>query len=84
MRTGESGHANDHPWFAHKKLAWRKDCRVVYGHWASMGLVADQKHVLGLDSGCVWGGCMTLARLKSGGGMEIAARQACEATSEVG
>jgi bis(5'-nucleosyl)-tetraphosphatase (symmetrical) len=51
------------PWFAHKQLAWRKKCRVVYGHWAAKGLVADQKHVLGLDSGCVWGGRMTLARL---------------------
>lgn len=81
-RTGESGAANDHPWFAHKKLAWSDDCRVVYGHWAAMGLVADQKLVLGLDSGCVWGGCMTLARLKSGGRMEIVARQTCEPASE--
>ena len=43
--------------------AWRGDIRVVYGHWAAKGLVDKQPHVLGLDSGCVWGGCMTMARL---------------------
>jgi bis(5'-nucleosyl)-tetraphosphatase (symmetrical) len=83
VRDSESGNANDCPWFAHKKLVWRDDCRVVYGHWASWGLVADQQHVLGLDSGCVWGGSMTMAKLKSGGRMEIVARQVCEVVSEV-
>jgi len=51
------------PWFAHKKLAWRGQSRIVYGHWAAKGLVKNQPHVLGLDSGCVWGGRLTLARL---------------------
>jgi len=51
------------PWFEHQHLAWRNDCRVVYGHWAAKGLVTNQAHVLGLDSGCVWGGKLTLARL---------------------
>ncbi|MDX8384490.1 MAG: symmetrical bis(5'-nucleosyl)-tetraphosphatase [Ghiorsea sp.] len=51
------------PWFEHKALAWKADCRIVYGHWAAKGLVTNQKHVLGLDSGCVWGGELTLARL---------------------
>jgi bis(5'-nucleosyl)-tetraphosphatase (symmetrical) len=81
VRNGESSAANDYPWFAHKKLAWRDDCRVVYGHWASRGLVADQQHVLGLDSGCVWGGSMTMAKLKSGGRMEIVVQQACVVAS---
>lgn len=51
------------PWFAHGKAKWKKDCRIVYGHWAAKGLVTDQKHVLGLDSGCVWGGSLSMARL---------------------
>jgi len=78
VRTSESNDAKELPWFAHNKLAWSADCKVVYGHWAAKGLVANQKHVLGLDSGCVWGGAMTLARLKSGGKMEIVVEQACE------
>lgn len=50
-------------WFEHPQLGWRSDCRVVYGHWAARGLVADQPHVLGLDSGCVWGNQLSLAWL---------------------
>ncbi len=61
-RSGEPGE-NEYAWYAHKQLAWRDDCRVIFGHWAAKGLVTDQPHVLGLDSGCVWGGTLTLARL---------------------
>ncbi len=63
VRSGSPPTTDEKPWFAHQELAWRNQCRVVYGHWAAKGLVADQPHVLGLDSGCVWGGRMTLARL---------------------
>ncbi|MDQ6989034.1 MAG: symmetrical bis(5'-nucleosyl)-tetraphosphatase [Mariprofundaceae bacterium] len=55
------------PWFEHEKLAWRAGLgaagRLVYGHWAAKGLMTQQAHVLGLDSGYVWGGSLTLARL---------------------
>ncbi|HKJ82584.1 MAG TPA: symmetrical bis(5'-nucleosyl)-tetraphosphatase [Mariprofundaceae bacterium] len=51
------------PWFAHDDLAWRDETRVLCGHWAALGLITDQPHVLGLDSGCVWGGRLTAARL---------------------
>jgi len=61
-RAGNPGE-NERAWYAHDTLAWRGDCRVVFGHWAARGLVAKQPHVLGLDSGCVWGGKLTLARL---------------------
>jgi len=50
-------------WYDHKSLKWRKDCRVVFGHWAAKGLVKNRPHVLGLDTGCVWGGKLTLARI---------------------
>ncbi len=50
-------------WYKHKKLKWRDDCRVVFGHWAAKGLVKNKPHVLGLDTGCVWGGKLTLARI---------------------
>jgi len=63
VRTGESENECDMPWFSHENAAWRKKYRVVYGHWAAKGLVLDQPHVLGLDSGCVWGGGLSLARL---------------------
>ena len=33
--------------------------RVVFGHWAERGLV-HSKAVTGLDTGCVWGGALTV------------------------
>ena len=62
-RSNNTDSAEGKPWFAHAKLKWKNDCSVVFGHWAARGLVADQPHVLGLDTGCVWGGALTLARL---------------------
>ncbi len=63
VRSGAAMAHDECPWFKHPQLAWRKDCRVVYGHWAARGLVADEPHVLGLDTGCVWGGSLTMAHI---------------------
>jgi bis(5'-nucleosyl)-tetraphosphatase (symmetrical) len=44
-------------WFEHEKRRTR-DARVIFGHWSALGLV--QRHnVIGLDTGCVWGGALT-------------------------
>jgi len=77
VRTGASGNKKERAWFKHRRLAWRGDCNVVYGHWAANGLVSNQSHVLGLDTGCVWGGSLTLAQLGKGGFSHIVAEQAC-------
>ena len=66
------------PWYAFDKIAWGGDCHIVFGHWAAQGLVLDQPHVLGLDSGCVWGGSLTLAEFNSSGDWRIIARHKCE------
>lgn len=40
-----------------------RDTLVVFGHWSTLGvLVRDD--VVGLDSGCVWGGALTAIRLE--------------------
>ncbi|HXH72490.1 MAG TPA: symmetrical bis(5'-nucleosyl)-tetraphosphatase [Mariprofundaceae bacterium] len=83
VRAGETPEADEKAWFAHDRLAWRNDCRVVYGHWAANGLVTDQPHVLGLDSGCVWGGRLTLARLDSGDPAATILSVACEACQAI-
>ncbi|MFQ5582674.1 MAG: symmetrical bis(5'-nucleosyl)-tetraphosphatase [Mariprofundaceae bacterium] len=62
-RAGEASTTKDKPWYAHDKLTWLGEAKIVFGHWAARGLVADQSHVLGLDSGCVWGGRLSAARL---------------------
>jgi bis(5'-nucleosyl)-tetraphosphatase (symmetrical) len=35
---------------------------VVFGHWSTLGLMVRDK-LVGLDSGCVWGGKLTAVRL---------------------
>jgi len=49
------------PWF---RIPWRKSAgeRLVFGHWSAMGYV-NEDHVLGLDTGCVWGGTLTGQRI---------------------
>ena len=51
------------PWFEQPQRASR-DVRVIFGHWSALGLV-ERPGVLGLDSGCVWGGALTGADLDS-------------------
>ena len=45
------------PWFdlPHRRTA---DVTVVFGHWSALGLVL-RPNLVGLDSGCVWGGKLT-------------------------
>jgi bis(5'-nucleosyl)-tetraphosphatase (symmetrical) len=35
---------------------------VAFGHWSTLGEV-QRPGVLPLDMGCVWGGCLTAARV---------------------
>lgn len=50
------------PWFKHKHRRTR-DVTVAFGHWASLGLHV-RKRLLGVDTGCVWGGVLTAVRLE--------------------
>jgi bis(5'-nucleosyl)-tetraphosphatase (symmetrical) len=45
------------PWFEFSERATRA-VRVIFGHWSALGLV-QRAGVVGLDSGCVWGGALT-------------------------
>jgi bis(5'-nucleosyl)-tetraphosphatase (symmetrical) len=38
---------------------------IAFGHWSSLGLL-DREDLLGLDTGCVWGGRLTAARIDGG------------------
>lgn len=50
------------PWF---DLPGRRtaDVTVVFGHWSALGLLLRDR-LIGLDSGCVWGGKLTAVRLE--------------------
>ena len=50
------------PWFDVPRRA-TESVTVVFGHWSKLGLV-NKPGVLALDTGCVWGGQLTAARLE--------------------
>ncbi|MEK9785986.1 MAG: bis(5'-nucleosyl)-tetraphosphatase (symmetrical), partial [Gammaproteobacteria bacterium] len=49
------------PWFD-----WpNPDCgeaRVIFGHWSTVGRI-KKNNVVGLDSGCVWGGQLSAIQI---------------------
>lgn len=49
------------PWF---ECNFRKDIdlKIIFGHWSTLGFYHDE-HVLALDTGCLWGGELTAARI---------------------
>jgi bis(5'-nucleosyl)-tetraphosphatase (symmetrical) len=51
------------PWFDAEPRA-SCDARVIFGHWSALGFV-QRNGVVGLDSGCVWGGSLTAFDLDS-------------------
>jgi bis(5'-nucleosyl)-tetraphosphatase (symmetrical) len=61
--------AGAQPWF---RVPWRRSsgAAVVFGHWSAQGYV-DEHGVLGLDTGCVWGGKLTAQRLDPPGARPV-------------
>jgi bis(5'-nucleosyl)-tetraphosphatase (symmetrical) len=58
------------PWF---EVPGRRcaDTPVAFGHWSTLGLL-QRPDVMALDTGCVWGGCLSAARLSdTAGGAEV-------------
>jgi bis(5'-nucleosyl)-tetraphosphatase (symmetrical) len=57
------------PWFkAPHRAAGRT--RIVFGHWSALGYY-NADRVLGLDTGCVWGGALTALNLDEPEGRPI-------------
>ncbi|MDV9031700.1 symmetrical bis(5'-nucleosyl)-tetraphosphatase [Pseudomonas sp. RAC1] len=52
-------------WYAHKNRRSRH-VKIIFGHWAALEGRVDTPDIIALDTGCVWGGAMTLYNLDSG------------------
>ena len=47
---------------------------VVFGHWSTLGLL-DRPNLVALDTGCVWGGCLSAMRLETRRLFQVSCRQ---------
>jgi bis(5'-nucleosyl)-tetraphosphatase (symmetrical) len=52
------------PWFQ-VPGRFNRNLRVIFGHWSTLG-IWNQDGVIGLDSGCLWGGALTGVKLEGG------------------
>ncbi len=52
------------PWFQHCERRMQQE-KIVFGHWAALQGKARPKNVYALDTGCVWGGKLTLLQLEN-------------------
>lgn len=50
-----------------------QDTLIAFGHWSTLGWVS-RPDILGLDTGCVWGGCLSAVRF----GATLAEREHCK------
>ncbi len=53
------------PWFEVKDRANLND-KIIFGHWAALNGRTEVANVFPLDTGCVWGNCLTAMRLDDG------------------
>ena len=63
------------PWFEVPGRRTAGTC-VAFGHWSTLGLLV-RPDVISLDTGCVWGGCLTALRLDAAGAHEVI-QEKCE------
>lgn len=52
------------PWFDHPDISKLKQ-HIAFGHWAALEGKVKQENIHALDTGCVWGGAMTLMELNT-------------------
>ncbi len=52
-------------WFSHPGRRTAGE-RILFGHWASLEGRTGNPDAIGLDTGCVWGGALSLYELETG------------------
>ncbi|EXF92184.1 diadenosine tetraphosphatase [Pseudomonas fluorescens HK44] len=62
LETALPGYA---PWYAHPQRKTRSQ-KIIFGHWAALQGKCNEPGIFALDTGCVWGGSMTLMNVDTG------------------
>ncbi len=70
------------PWFDHPERQTQGE-PLAFGHWSTLG-AAKRRDVLPLDTGCVWGGALTAARITGKAGEVELIRQPCPQAQKPG
>ncbi|MCY1208214.1 Bis(5'-nucleosyl)-tetraphosphatase, symmetrical [compost metagenome] len=53
------------PWFSYPERKTRGQ-KIIFGHWAALEGKCNEPGLYAIDTGCVWGGAMTLLNIDSG------------------
>lgn len=53
------------PWFE-LPLSINADDKIIFGHWAALNGETNVPNIYALDTGCVWGNCLSAMRLSDG------------------
>ncbi|HEY4083482.1 MAG TPA: symmetrical bis(5'-nucleosyl)-tetraphosphatase [Burkholderiaceae bacterium] len=70
------------PWF---DVPGRRsaEARIAFGHWSTLGLI-ERPDLLALDTGCVWGGRLSAARVDDAGHVTEVIQVECEQAQRPG
>lgn len=71
------------PWFDVPDRRTAGTC-IAFGHWSTLGLLV-RPDLISLDTGCVWGGCLSALRIdESGAGAHELVQEKCEQAQRPG
>lgn len=62
------------PWFKVPNRV-NKNLKIIFGHWAALNGKTDEPNVYALDTGCIWGKCLTAMRLEDGEHFSVSCEQ---------
>lgn len=70
------------PWF---EVPGRKTAgtTVAFGHWSTLGWM-NREDLVSLDTGCVWGGCLSALQISADGRERVLFQVGCEAAQTPG
>lgn len=54
------------PWFVYPRKSEDSQRQFLFGHWAALEGITGRSGFHALDTGCVWGGSLTMMRLEDG------------------